>query len=110
MGKNLIALIALLALVIIHNKYIIINLSLCNENKIWNYKYKRLLYLNCMSYQYKKSTILYELEQAIKKKVIEKSKHKEPSGKVLQSSIEKKKINRQCYDRQSSKSKDSLTI
>ena len=63
-----------------------------------------------MSYQYKKSTILYELEQAIKKKVIEKSKHKEPQGKVLQSSIDKKKINRQCYDRQSSKSKDLKKI
>ena len=58
-----------------------------------------------MSYQYKKSTILYELEQAIKKKVIEKSKHKDPSGKVLQSSIDRKKNQRQSIDRPSSKSK-----
>jgi hypothetical protein len=45
-----------------------------------------------MSYQYKKSSILYELEQAIKKKVAEKPKTREVSQKNVQGSIEKRKV------------------
>ena len=60
-----------------------------------------------MSYQYKKSTILFELEQAIKRKVIEKSKHKDANNKILQSSIERKKNPRQSYERPSSKPKEA---
>jgi hypothetical protein len=40
-----------------------------------------------MSYQYKKSSILYELEQAIKKKVADKPKTKEQTQKNIQSSL-----------------------
>lgn len=44
-----------------------------------------------MSYQFKKSSILYELEQAIKKKVAEKPKPREQAQKNLQTSLDKRK-------------------
>lgn len=40
-----------------------------------------------MSYQYKKSSILYELEQAIKKKVAEKPKAKDQCQRNVQNSV-----------------------
>lgn len=52
-----------------------------------------------MSYQYKKSSILYELEQAIKRKVVEKPKQKEQYQKNLQASVDRKKNQRQSIDR-----------
>lgn len=52
-----------------------------------------------MSYQYKKSSILYELEQAIKRKVVEKPKPKEQCQRNLQASLDKKKNQRQSVDR-----------
>jgi hypothetical protein len=57
-----------------------------------------------MSYQYKKSTILSELEQAIKKKV-DKSKPKD-SNKILQSSIERKRSLKQSHEKYSQKQKE----
>ena len=106
------------------NAYIVIKLLMKRINQSWCYmkiiinymiwwvqillniiNYKRFLFWIFMSYQYKKSTILFELEQAIKRKVIEKSKHRDPSTKVLQSSIDRKKNQRQSVDRPSSKPK-----
>ena len=52
-----------------------------------------------MSYQYKKSTILYELEQAIKRKVIEKPKSKYYCQKNMQPSFEKRKNQRESLER-----------
>ena len=62
-----------------------------------------------MSYQYKKSSILYELEQAIKKKVVEKPKTKESLQKNLQASVERKKNQRQSVERLS-KNKDNYKM
>lgn len=107
------------------NVYIVIKLMMKRINQSWSIwqslsiiwycdkvqillniiNYKRFRFWIFMSYQYKKSTILYELEQAIKRKVIEKSKHRDPSTKVLQSSIDRKKNQRQSVDRPSSKPK-----
>lgn len=61
-----------------------------------------------MSYQYKKSSILYELEQAIKKKVAEKPKSRELTQKNVQSSLDKRKTTlnqRQSAERLPSKHK-----
>ncbi len=60
-----------------------------------------------MSYQYKKSSILYELEQAIKKKVAEKPKPREISQKNVQNSLDKRKVlnQRQSVERLPSKHK-----
>ena len=52
-----------------------------------------------MSYQYKKSSILYELEQAIKRKVVDKPRQKESCQKNLQASIDRKKNQRQSVER-----------
>ncbi len=46
-------------------------------------------------HQYKKSSILYELEQAIKKKVAEKPKPREQVQKNIQSSLDKRKSQNQ---------------
>ena len=51
-------------------------------------------------HQYKKSSILYELEQAIKKKVAEKPKLREQMQKNIQNSLDKRKSQNQ---RQSAK-------
>ena len=63
-----------------------------------------------MSYQYKKSNILYELEQAIKRKVVDKSKAKEHCQKNIQSSLDKRKNQRQSVDRLSKPKENSKQI
>lgn len=63
-----------------------------------------------MSYQYKKSSILYELEQAIKKKVADKPKTKEQTQKNIQSSLERRRSQNQrgSMERLPSKQKEMI--
>lgn len=63
-----------------------------------------------MSYQYKKSSILYELEQAIKKKVADKPKTKEQTQKNIQSSLERRRSQNQrgSMERLPSKQKEII--